>query len=329
MAADRLEIEVATVPGLSPTAPQQWAQLLGKLDFSRIRLRSIRSGDVPNLAANDTPTGVHYRLLALLDRQNRLLLPGATFKRSDLQKLRSYLERLQAEGLENFGVERGRFDLTAGQLQTVLDDLSQIVPLSTSGQSASDILMQVAKQLHIPLVIDAQAQRILAHGRAVNMELQNKASGTALALLLREEGLAMTPEKLGKQYQLRVAPIRSNRQSWPVGWKSSSPPRRLHPKLYKMMTIEIEGYTLSEALEALQPRLEVPYRLDRWILKQKLIDPHSIQVSLPRGKTYLKRAVDRLLSQARLASELRVDEKGHTFFWVTQFGKESPRAEQL
>jgi hypothetical protein len=37
--------------------------------------------------------------------------------------------------------------------------------------------------------------------------------------------------------------------------------------------------------------------------------------------------VDRLLSQARLASELRVDEGGNAFFWITQFGPQSPRAE--
>jgi hypothetical protein len=329
MAADRIEIEVATEPGLSPTAPQQWAQLLGKLDISRVRIRGIRSGDVPNMAANQASTGTHYRLLAILDRRGQLLLPGAAFKRSELQSLRSYLERLQTDGLENFGAERGRFDLTTGQLQVVLNDLSQAVSHSTQSQSVSEVLTQVSRQLQTPIVIDTLAQRVLAGNRPTNVELQGMAMGTALALLLRTEGLAMTPEKMGKPLQLRVAPIHSNRQSWPVGWKSPVPARQLHPKLYKRLTIEIDGYSLNEAFEALQPRLTLPYRWDWWILAQRQIVPENIQVSLPRGKTYLKRAADRLLSQARLTTELRVDERGNPFFWVTQFGKESSRAERL
>jgi hypothetical protein len=330
VAADRVEIEVATEPGLPPTAPQRWAQLLGKLNFSRVRLRGIRPGDAPDLVASETPSGHSYRLLAVLDQREQLLLPGAAFTRSDLQQLRQYLERLREEGLENFAAKRGRFGLTVGRLQTVLEDLTQTVRLSTIGQSTQDILAQLDQQLQLPLVIEPAAQTILARGRLAEVELQGMTAGTSLALLLRAQGLALTPQKLrGQPLQLSVAPLLSDRPSWPVGWKSSTAPRRLLPDLYKRLPIEIDGYSLTEALKALQPRIGVPLRWDRWILGRQQIVPEHVQVTLPRTKTYLKRAVDRLLSQARLANEMRVDEGGNAFFWITQFGQESPRAEQL
>ena len=54
-----------------------------------------------------------------------------------------------------------------------------------------------------------------------------------------------------------------------------------------------------------------------------------MQVKLPRGKTYIRKAVDVILAQGRLGGELRVDEAGTPFYWVTQFTKDSPRAVKL
>jgi len=330
MAADQVEIEVATAPGLPITAPQRWARLLGQLDFSRVRLRGLRPGDQPHLGADQTASGQHYHLLAILNQREQLLLPGATFGRRDLPRFRAYLQRLREDGLENFGAQRGRFGLTAGQLQTVLDNLAGTVQFSTHGKTTREILDQLARQLQLPLKLAPAARAILARGEPAQIELRGTTAGTSLALLLREQGLALTPQKIrGQPLQLGVAPIQSDRSSWPVGWESPTAPRRLLPALYKRRPIEIEGYTLAEALEALQPRIGVPVRWDRWILSRRQIFPGTVQVTLPRTKTYLKGALDRLLSQARLASELRVDEGGHAFFWITQFGNQSPRAERL
>jgi hypothetical protein len=43
----------------------------------------------------------------------------------------------------------------------------------------------------------------------------------------------------------------------------------------------------------------------------------------------VRRAVDSILSQGRLAGELRVDEAGQPFYWITQFDKDSPRALEI
>ncbi len=330
VAADRVEIEVATEPGLSPIAPQQWARLLGKLDFSRVRLRSLHPGDTPKLEAHETPGGHRYRIVAILNQREQLLLPGATFTQGDLPRLRAYLQRLREEGPQDFGSPRGRFGLTAGQLQTTLDSLAQTVPFSTAGQSVQATLEQLARQLSLPIEIAPEAETILAQGELIENELQGQAAGTSLALLLRAQGLVLIPEKpRGQPLQLRVARPETDRQAWPVGWKLPTAPRRLLPGLYQRRVFEIDGYSLAEALEALSPRIGVPIRFDRWLLARQQIVPDQIQVTFAREKTYLKRVVDRLLSQARLAWELRVDERGNPFFWITQFGAQSPRAERF
>ena len=56
------------------------------------------------------------------------------------------------------------------------------------------------------------------------------------------------------------------------------------------------------------------------------LDPAKVEVKYPAEKTYIRRAVDRILAQGRLAGELRVDDAGRPFYWVTQYGPLSQRA---
>ena len=125
------------------------------------------------------------------------------------------------------------------------------------------------------------------------------------------------------ELHLEVAAYERDAEVWPIGWKPEGSPRELSPQLYEALNIEIENYTLATALTALGPRLQVPVIMDQWILDRLEIRPAEIQVKLPKKKTTLKSAVDRMLSQARLAGEIRTDDSGAPFLWVTQYGADS------
>jgi len=123
--------------------------------------------------------------------------------------------------------------------------------------------------------------------------------------------------------RLSIERYDSKRESWPVGWKPAVSSRQSAPQLFELRNIEINGFTLAQALTALQPALKMPVIMDDWVLQQRQIDPSKIEVSLPKKRTFLKSAIGKLLSQGRLAEEVRVDEQGQPFLWVTQFGKNS------
>jgi len=308
--------------GVPITAPQEWAKLLGKMGLDRVQLRSERSGDRPQITA----TGARIRVLAILSRENELILPQRRFKSHNLSALRKYFADLPLDIAEGDD-PRGRFDLADQQFRVVYDDLSQLVDFSTLGITRSSLLLRLEKKFATPVERSRVAKSLL-NKTPLTVELRGKAAGTALALALRQEGLAMQPEKpRGKPLRIRV--IRYDRavETWPVGWKSEAVPRQLAPKMFEFLNLEISGYSLTRALEALAPRLGVPVIMDEWILKQRKIEPDNVQVKLKRGKTYLKKAVDRILNQARLTGEMRVDELGQPFYWVTQFGADSLRAE--
>jgi len=320
-AALPIELEVAMERGTPLAAPQKWAQLLGKMDLASVRLRSIRAGDRPQLEPESLGGSTRFRLLAVLNRANELVLPKGRFRISDRQALRKYLQQLPAQAAYNAD-DRGRFGLTEKQFRQVYTELSQPVGFVTVGKTAGELLARLEKNLSIPVI--GAAKTGLRNGNPLQAELQALSAGTGLAIALRQAGLALYPEQLpGQALQLSIASQDQRQESWPVGWKPAVSSRQSAPQLYELRNIEISGLTLSQALTALGPALKIPVIMDDWILQQRQTDPSKIQVALPKKRTYLKSAVGSMLSQARLAEEVRVDELEQPFLWVTRFGKNS------
>ena len=320
-----IDVEVAMQSGVPLTAPQQWAKLLGKMGLGRVRLRSGRSGEQPEVTKNESTAGARFKVVAILSRRSELLLPDRRYRAADRKALEDFFQALAQQ--ESFGEELGRFDLTEKQFRQVHGDLSRIVDFSTAGITLSDMLDRLEQKFNVPVLPSASAIATLHRAEPLTAELRGMSAGTALAIALRKDQLALRPEKLNGEPMRMVIELHNLQlDQWPVGWKHEGSPRTLAPKMFKFLTIEIDGYTLSKAVDALEPRLGVTVVYDERILAERDIQPNEIDVKLPAGKTFLKKAVDRLLSQARLAGELRVDEQGRPFYWVTQFGKGSLRA---
>jgi hypothetical protein len=66
--------------------------------------------------------------------------------------------------------------------------------------------------------------------------------------------------------------------------------------------------------------------LDHHAIGQMGSDFREVEVKFPNRKTYIRSAVDSILAQGRVSGELRVDEAGRPFYWITKFGPTSPRA---
>jgi len=321
-----IDVEVATQKGMPLTAPQEWAQLLGEMQLASVRLRGGRLDDRPEVTKVDGVPNLRFKVLALLDRSGDLVLPERRFRLSDRKALGDYFQSLAQN--ESFGEELGGFGLTKKQFRQVHADLARSVTFSTQGKTSADVLAQLESKFAVPVVRDAVAREALRQAKPLQTQLRDMSAGTALAIALRVEALVLRPEKpTGEPLRMVVERSQPDRDSWPIGWKPEGSPRLVAPKLFEFLTIEIDGYTLAKALEALESRMGVAVIFDERILAAREIHPAAIQVKLPAGKTYLKRVVDRLLSQARLAGELRVDEQGRPFYWITQFGPDSLRAE--
>ena len=318
-AAPPIELELASERGLQITAPHEWLQLLTAIGIENVRIRAASPGDVPQVANRGTAERPRYHVVGILTAREELQLPGGTFHAGDRQKLADYFERLAADGPESLTAPRGRFGLTEKEFTAVHAELAQPVDFATKGQPPRAVLERLQTKFSLRLAPDAPTELVLRDASPIQDEIRGLTAGTGLAIVLRSYRLALRPEKsLGQPVTLRIVAIDSAGDTWPIGWESKASPRETAPALFDFVNVEIEGYTLQEALDAIAPRIKLPLYWDHAVLAAGKIDPATVKIALPRTRTFYKRVLDRALAQAHLAGQLRVDEDGTPFYWVTK-----------
>jgi hypothetical protein len=351
-AAPVIELEIATERGLQITAPKEWLQLLTGLGLVNVRIRAASASDEPLVTNRGTADNPRYHVVGVLTSREQLQLPGGTFGRGDARRLRDYFTRLAADGGERLTAPRSMFGLTEKELDALLADLSQPVGFETKGQPTQSIVDRLQARFKHQVVIDAGADRALHEAKPAVDELGSLSAGTGLAILLRSNDLLLRPEKsLGQPVMLRIvraaseptsvvgpargrsgtaatpSPSANNRPGkpndttlphWPIGWMIDRAPGEAAPALFEQLNAEIDGYSLAETLAAVGPRLKVPYFFDHVTLGTLGKDPYAAQIKVARTRMSYKRLLDQVLSQAGLGCELRADESGGVFLWISR-----------
>lgn len=341
-AAVPVDLEIVTQRGVQITAPHEWLQLLAEMGLQNVRIRGGQSHEEPTISNSGTAEQPRYRVVGVLTARDQLRLPGGTFSRGDRARLKDYLDRLVADGAEALTAPRGMFGLTESEMKAVFADLAQPILFETKQLPPRQVIDRLEGQLKLKFAMDSDSERMLASASPVGDEWKGLAAGTALAMMLRRDGLVMRPEKSrGQPVVYRVAtggmlaPATSGRlvsptadrpgkpndktlPDWPIGWEPPRPAASLVPALFEQINAEIDGYTLQETLEAIGPRLKIPIYLDHAALAAHGIEPAKVPVRMPRTRAVYKRIIDRILAQARLGSQVRVDEAGTPFLWITR-----------
>jgi hypothetical protein len=319
--AAEIELELVTQQGFPLTGSRQWIEVFKNQDV-QLRIRSATPGDRVEIVNRGTESAPVYHVRGLLTRQNTLMVPGGRFTPRDRAQIAAWIDKLRRGGLDPSGGSRpSAFGLTGEELVSLHESLATRVSESTKGEDPKDVIRRIASRIRTRVVVGPAARGAFVEGDTVYDELQGVSCGTALAAVVRPAGLVVVPSKVGSEIQLSVVDSRRTSESWPIGWPPEKKERELVPKLYEFLPVEIEGAQLTEALEAVRGRLGVPMLFDQNSMARHRVDPAKVRVSLPVGRTYYKKALDRMLFQGQLKAEVRVDEASQPLLWVSTIKK--------
>jgi hypothetical protein len=329
LAALPVDIEVAVVKAAPLGAMQEWGKRLNELGLSHVRLRGAHAGDKPSITPINVGEQLRFQVVGVLNDRDQLILRGGAFGPGDMEKLKEFLAGL-GERLEEEGVERGIFGLTKPQFEEVYKRLSIPVDATTKGVTPEAAFASLTQDIKLPIDISPEARATLHQAPPLATEAKGFSLGTSLAIVLRSAGLAMFPEQpRGKPFALHVVHIEPKKEYWPAGWKPEKTGSQVAPAMYRFTTVEINGFTLAQALDALAPHMGVPLVFDERVMAARKIDLAKIEARYPKGKTYVRRAVDHILSAGGLVGELRVDEANKPFYWITHYSANTlPREEK-
>jgi len=318
-AEPRVDLEVITEAGFVGTDVRAWSEMLTKAGFSSVRVKG-NGNEPPSMLTVGTAAAPAYRVVGVITAANQLLLPRGRFGLNDRAQIENWLRRLRDSGEDGINIKPAAFGLLPKQLVAVHEALAVPVQGSTLGQSARETAKKIADRLPYKFISDEVAQRALAEGESIADELQGISSGTALAAILRPLGLVMFPEKNGSDIRLRIATSRDAKEHWPVGWPLKGNPGETLPELFKFLRVNIGDAALSEAITAIASRVNVPVLYDHNALAAARTDLNK-KVSLSEANIFYSRALDRLLLQAGLKYEIRLDEADKPLLWITTIGR--------
>ena len=311
-----VELNVVPSSRAPVTAAHDWVRALSRLKSVR-----VRSANQQNAKPSVQRSASSVHITAIINSQNELLVPGKRFSLRQQSALKNWIEQQRAPKPDTASKELDRFGLKRDQLLKVQDALKPVVAESTRGKNAHKVFRDITRQISLGLRISPTVRSILSEGQ-VKAELQGLSSGTALAALLHPLDLVVVPVS-GSQgrSQLVVTAAGSVPEAWPIGWKPRQPVREAVPKLFDFLEIEIEDTPIQEVLQALESRLGTPVLYDRPWLELKEIDPATTNVSFPPKRTFYGKVLSQTLFNARLEHEVRVDERGKPFLWITPLMK--------
>jgi hypothetical protein len=312
----RISIELFTDQSFGVDAAQRWYQVFTELGVDNLRIRGGEAGDEIGIQKGGKPNSPAFQVTGRITAANVVELPGGKFSLRDATGLKLWLKNLAEQGIDGVTGKPARFGLSEIQYTEVQEDLTRPVAFSTLDMPADEAADKIAGSLRHKFEIAPAARQALAK-RHVAENLSGLSAGTALALVLRPAGLVFAPERSGNVTQYRASLLAAGHDHWPVGWKSEKPDRDLVPDLFKFILIEIDETPLTEAAEAVQTRLAIPFLWDHYALESQSSDPAQIVVKLPAKKLHYGLILSKILSQAKLQKDVRVDEAGKPFLWIS------------
>lgn len=317
MAAPRVSLEILTQPGLAPTAAHQWYEALSKLGFTNLQIRSGNPGEEMGIETTGSGSSKTFRVTGILGTDNTLQVPGGKFGMRDSGRMQTWLNNLGTDGVEGVTAPRVAFGMTPSQIEHIHADLRRPVSVSTVGMTGDQAVAAVAKSLRGPIRLAPGAAAELTKV-TLEDELRGFASGTALAVIARPAGLVFAPARqTNGKIEYRIGPPVKGTDVWTVGFAPQQRAVQVLPAMYDVLNVEISEIPVAEALTAIQERLGVPFLYDRNAMALHGSDPTSAPAEVPGKRLSYSQVLGKVLSQAGLRYELKVDEADRPFLWIT------------
>lgn len=315
-------------------------------------VRTGRPGDV--LGVTETP-GAGLRTVTATGRLaagGTLLFTDRQFTPDQTRALSAWVDALRTHGAAGDPSGQPLWGLSERQFRTVFAALSDPAPAgfaAASGGAIGPALLALELPPAMPLRVSEQASALLraADGPAGtgpagagDGPLPRLSKGASLAALLARRGLGFHPTRtpagtLELTVTLRPAgdvlvaipgtaeaaapEAAAPSGAWPVGWKAAAGPGRLAAAggLFTFTSLGLRESPLTAFADAVEAQSGVPVLLDAAALRAAGVDPAKATVSVPPGRGTWGKAVRYAVAEHALKSELRRDEAGRGFLWVT------------
>jgi hypothetical protein len=316
-----ITVELLTIGDGTGLKAREWMEVLGKMDVT-LTVRPGRPTEKIEITERKSGGGLRtVTVRGMLDSKGQLIFPDQTFTQSDVGKLAAWLDELRTYGAQGNPDGRPAWGLTKEQFGVIHSALKRPLDTEPRDVELSKVIERLTLPADVPLRFSTAAARILKDREsraAVEQSLKGISQGTALAVILNDQGLAFRPRRLPDgTVELAVTTADEGGGAWPVGWPRRQSPPETAPALFEIKTIDLQDEPLDGILEAAAGVIGIPILIDRPALAAKNIDLAQVKITYPRKRTTWITALNSFTYKAKARPEILIDEAGKPFLWVT------------
>ena len=322
--ADVVQVEIIQPAGGYIELSQTWGRELASTDAPSIQFRNARPGDAISITESGTDAYPVWKIIGTMDSHGTILMPdGTRFRYADASGLATWIRELpgkmRAKKQAENAPSQGDFGLSAQMTQQLFNDMKQTIADETAGLSPVEIISKCAKGLSAPIRASSAQKKALDDLDPIDEELSSLSKGTILAYALRPAGLVLIPRELNGRLVYCVETGQKNVKPWPIGTKVERRETDVIPDMLKIIPVSFNDVSLRDALESVSGRLDVPFLYDLNSMARFGIDLDTTKVTIPAGKMSYLVLMKKIMAKCQLKYELRMDENGEPFFWITTF----------
>jgi len=314
-----LALEISSNNSASLGTQQRWVKALQNVGANRVSSRTLTQGAAR--VEEVERGGTRYIKVQGFVEDGKLELPGASYRLGEIEKVRDLLQKFRDDGKETTLAPKLDFCLTGSQLVSLAEKLAKPVAEPTKGKPFSAVVNSITRQTGVSFSRDSVARAALTGQVDVTQEFKGMASGTALAALVKPLGLVLEPgRKQGQQVLVHIKRPEAGKKSWPVGRELENAPVLVEPRMFQKLPIGIKNYPLDKVMMAFQQAAKVPFVYDDQVIAAEGIEVSKTLVSINNKNGILMVMVKKVLRETkpkRLSGELRVDDAGKAFLWIT------------
>lgn len=300
---------------------QEWGRVFQELGYS-VKFREPRAGEAPRVEDQDRENALATHVVAAMEANGSIRIGSQKFDIDRTQPLVLALEEIRRHGAKGPPNSSPTWGLTDEQFKEVTRMLGQPVGKPVELQSSILAIESVGLPGNMRMKFtDAARQQALAKRPETapeSMDLQGFTKGSAIAIILAQYGLGFRPKfvALGN-YDLEIDLGNESSNLWPIGWRPEQSFSEILPAYFRAIPLDVEDVEVQALTGAIADKLGIPHFSSAYALKSKSLDIHSLKYTRKDDRISPARLLTAIGDKLDLGFDIRVDEAGKMFLWVT------------
>ena len=315
-----VEVLIQSQPSYRINA-QEWGRVFQQLGYS-VKFREPRGGESPRIEDQDSDDILSTRVVAAMAADGTIRVGNQKFDTETTQPLILALEEIRKHGAKGPPDSSPTWGLTDDQFKDVVQLLAAPVESPIELQSSILALESIGLPGNMKMKF-TDAAREMAFGKKPattpdTIELQGFTKGSAISIVLSQYGLGFRPRFVAPgHFDIEIDRGNEANNLWPIGWKPEQSFSEILPAYFRAIPLDVEDVTIDALVGAISEKIAVPYFSSASVLKAKGLDIYAMKYTRKNDRISPARLLTAIGDKMDFGFDVRVDEAGKMFLWVT------------